>query len=622
MKNSFSLFVLTIILSSCQRGEVTTYSEYLNHNDTVKYVGKQECRACHAEIYDSYMQTGMGQSFHFATKEHSALPDSEIPIIFDSIKNFYYQPMWKNDSLYLKEFRIKDNDTTHQLIKKVDYKIGSGHHTNSHLFEINGYLHQMPYTYYTQDKIGDLPPGFENGNNTRFSREIGLECMSCHNAYPDFVEGSNNQYNAISNGIDCERCHGPGEVHVKQKLAGIIIDTSKYIDYSIVNPKRLPLDLQFDVCQRCHLQGTAVLAENKSFTDFKPGKHLNEVMDVYLPKYENEESFIMASHSDRLKQSECFKNSEMTCISCHNPHKSINDLSNDYFDNKCMNCHAECKEEETQGCISCHMPKSSSTDIPHVSISDHKISIPSSKKMKKGKFLGLFAINNDFPTNLSKAKAYLKRFESFEQNPIYLDSALVYLDHTAIDFPSYIQYFYLKNDANGLVNFVMSNTIDSLMYNNSELALAYSRMAEMFALKDLSLDAKRYYDNSVSLMPFVIDYKLKLGAFLINNKQLFAAKLIFEKALALNPTHKEIHLNLGYIFILQQNFDLADLYLKQAIALDPDYILAYENLVLCAQIQNNLIKVKLYLNKILEIAPDYNTSLILENIKIEKTKKI
>ena len=40
----------------------------------------------------------------------------------------------------------------------------------------------MPYTYYTQEEIADLPPGFENGSNTRFSREIGLECMSCYNA--------------------------------------------------------------------------------------------------------------------------------------------------------------------------------------------------------------------------------------------------------------------------------------------------------------------------------------------------------------------------------------------------------------------------------------------------------
>ena len=131
-----------------------------------------------------------GNLFTSQTKEHSALTGTEMPIINDTIKNLSYKPFWKNDSLYLKEFRIKGNDTTHQLIKKVNYKIGSGQHTNSHLFEINGYLHQMPYTYYTQNKIADLPPGFENGNNTRFSREIGLECMSCHNAYPDHVDGS------------------------------------------------------------------------------------------------------------------------------------------------------------------------------------------------------------------------------------------------------------------------------------------------------------------------------------------------------------------------------------------------------------------------------------------------
>ena len=214
---------------------------------------------------------------------------------------------WKNDSLYLLEFRVKNKDTTHQLIKNVDYKIGSGHHTNSHLFEINGFIHQMPYTYYTQDKIADLPPGFENGDNTRFSREIGIECMSCHNAYPQFITGSENKFSNIPNGIDCERCHGPGEAHLKHIQSGNWVDTSKYIDYSIVNPAKLSLDLQFDVCQRCHLQGTAILAEGKSFIDFKPGKHLKEIMDVYIPKYEGDDAFIMASHVDRLKQSACFK---------------------------------------------------------------------------------------------------------------------------------------------------------------------------------------------------------------------------------------------------------------------------------------------------------------------------
>ena len=255
-----------------------------------------------------------------------------------------------------------------KLIKKVTYKIGSGNHTNSHLFEINGYIHQMPYTYYTQEMIADLPPGFENGNNTRFDREIGLECMSCHNAHPDYVESSANKYTKVLNGIDCERCHGPGELHVKEKLAGIIIDTSKHIDYSIVNPSKLPIDLQFDVCQRCHLQGTTVLAEGKTFLDFKPGQPLEQVMDVYLPRYENNDAFIMASHVDRLKSSKCFEKSEMTCITCHNPHKSVKSLPQDYFDNKCMSCHTDCKDDQTMNCVTCHMPKSTSTDIMHVTI--------------------------------------------------------------------------------------------------------------------------------------------------------------------------------------------------------------------------------------------------------------
>ena len=292
---------------SCQRGEVTNYVAYLNHNDTVKYVGKEQCAMCHADIYDSYIHTGMGKSIHYATREHSALSVSDMPIIHDSIKNLSYQPFFQNDSLYLKEFRLKDQDTIHLLIKKVDYKIGSGHHTNSHLFEINGYLHQMPYTYYTQDNIADLPPGFEDGYNSRFTREIALECMSCHNANVDHESASSNKYKTIPQGIDCESCHGPGELHVKRKLAGEIIDTSKYIDYSIVNPAKLPLDLQFDVCQRCHLQGTTILANGKSFNSFKPGMDLEDVMDTYLPKYVDDHSFIMASHVDRLKQSACFQ---------------------------------------------------------------------------------------------------------------------------------------------------------------------------------------------------------------------------------------------------------------------------------------------------------------------------
>ena len=604
------------IILSCQRGEITTYTVYLNHNDTVKYVGKEQCRMCHSEIYDSYMQTGMGKSLHYATKDHSSMDISNLLVIHDSIKNLSYQPFFRNDSLYLKEFRLKGDDTTHLLIRKVDYKIGSGHHTNSHLFEINGYVHQIPYTYYTQDAIADLPPGFEDGDNTRFSRKIGLECMSCHNAYPHHTIGSINKYAEIPQGIDCERCHGPGEIHVKEKLAGNIVDTSKYIDYTIVNPSKLPSNLEFDVCQRCHLQGTAILAEGKTFVDFKPGMPLTDVMDVYMPNYEDNESFIMASHVERLKQSACFESSDMTCVTCHNPHKSVNTVSSTYFDNKCMQCHNVCKDEETQDCASCHMPNSSSIDIMHVSITDHKIGVHNNNNNnnKQGKFLGLVAINNPNATNLSKAKAYLKRYESFESELVYLDSAWYYLNVSNHNFTSYIQYYYLRNDAAGLINFVMSAEWDDLKYSESDLALSYSRIAEFFGSNDLPDGARKYHKMAVDLMPFIIEYKIKYASFLFDYNKIDEAKQQYLDALELNPTVKEVHANLGLIAILNGNYIDAEINLKQAIALDPDYILAYENLVLLSQKKNDNQFTKLYLHKIVEIDPQHMAKEILDNL--------
>ena len=96
------------------------------------------------EIYESYMQTGMGQSFEKSSINKSSANFDEKSIINDIHLGLSYHPFWKNDSLFLKEF-----NSYHNRIENVDYIIGSGHHTNSHLWEENGYLHQMPFTYYT-----------------------------------------------------------------------------------------------------------------------------------------------------------------------------------------------------------------------------------------------------------------------------------------------------------------------------------------------------------------------------------------------------------------------------------------------------------------------------------------
>ena len=122
---------------------------------------------------------------------------------------------------------------------------------------------------------------------------------------------------------------------------------------------------------------------------------LKDVMTVFTARYEDDESFfIMASHADRLQQSACFQNAEMSCISCHDPHHSVRKTYSDHFNNKCASCHDVCAEKPSLNldCVSCHMPESSSSDIPHVSITDHNCCSFGFRQGNEFKrcFLGLF----------------------------------------------------------------------------------------------------------------------------------------------------------------------------------------------------------------------------------------
>ena len=586
------LFLLIFpLFFSCNNVSVSkvNHSEnniYLNHNDSVSYVGKETCKQCHFDIYNSYMETGMGKSFAVATKSKSVLDKNNNPLIYDEVKNLYYQAIWKSDSLYILEFRLTNKDTTHKLLQKIDFVIGSGQHTNSHIFSINGYLHQAPYTFYTQEEKGDLPPGYEDGQNSRFSREIGLECMSCHNAYSNHESESLNKFSSVPNGIDCERCHGPGEVHVKEKMSGNIIDTSKYIDYTIVNPSKLKKELQFDICRRCHLQGTSVLKNKKNWNDFIPGTILSETMETYLPRYENDETFIMASHVDRLQQSECYTKGNITCVSCHNPHKSVTTLADNYFNNKCMDCHNVCEETiDNTDCISCHMPKSSSSDIPHVSITDHKIAVASKsiEGEEKGAFLGLVCINNDKPTNLSKAKAYLKHFESFDANSILLDSAKMFLDKCDKEesYPFYIQYYYLQKDYKKLINYSKSKDLDKFhnLFTNNILSVTFSRIADSYSHFNFNEKSYSYYLKSLDYSELNLDYQLKTAVLELKMSKFKTAKNRLSNIIKLNPNFEKAYFNLGSIYLnVDKDYQKARQFFEKSISLNPDYKMAIENL--------------------------------------------
>lgn len=566
---------------------------YLNLDPSVTYVGINTCRQCHSGIHSTFIHTGMGSSFDLATKRKSAGNFSHQKPVYDSFNNFYYFPFWQNDSFFILEYRLQGNDTIHKRLEHVKYIIGSGQHTNSHLSNENGYIRQMPLTWYAQKGTWDLPPGFEEGHNTRFSRDIGLECMTCHNALPEFDQTSENRFLNVPMGIDCERCHGPGSLHVKEKMAGNLVDTSKFIDYTIVNPKKLPPDLQMEICQRCHLQGNAVLKPGKTFFDFRPGMRLSDVMDVYLPRYKgDDERFIMASHADRFKQSLCYKNSEgkFNCISCHNPHVSVKETGLNVFNETCISCHqktsglnclAPLKERNAHkdNCVGCHMPKSGTIDIPHVTVHDHYIRKPLSKKTVNGisEFLCLQAINNPNPDLYSKTMAYLQYFEKFSKNKIFLDSAFAILQ-TEIEFEGkadlLIYYYFLLGNYSKIQNIVDYNPkkISTEPWTSYRIGEAYYQSGNFTR-------AKVYFSAAFRKKPSHIDFGNKYALSLMQLNQLKEARTILEQLVLLQPKEEQTQNNLGYLMVLDGRAPQAKSFFLQAIKLNPDYVKALENIV-------------------------------------------
>jgi len=386
---------------------------------------------------------------------------------------------------------------------------------------------------------------------------------------------------------------------------------------------------------------------------------LNDYMTVFLPKYKDaDDEFIMASHADRLKQSACFiksiekikKNTgvsrtsmdrsnnlkpykeAMTCVTCHNPHVSVKETNKNVFNDACNNCHhsngkskKECSDKSViqnskfkiQNCVSCHMPKSGSIDIPHVTVHDHYIRKPITKKSRQAlkEFIGLYAINEKSPSNYIKAKAYLNQYEKFEPKLYYLDSAAHYLKNkTESDIKANIhllvQLEFTKMNYLQVTNYVqkikdsylLQTKLHSKSFSNEDAWTCY-RIGESFYNIGNNDKALIYLQKAVALAPFVLDFRNKLASVLASNGLLADAEKNYQFILQENPKHISALTNLGYIKLVNGNFVLCEtLYLK-ALYIDPDYEPLLLNLAGLYAYKKDFKQSKVYLLRIIQKNP-------------------
>jgi hypothetical protein len=249
---------------------------------------------------------------------------------------------------------------TNSRSERIAFVIGSGDKGQTYLYWSDDQLFQLPVSYWT--KLGWVnSPGYRDGS-ADFDRPIIPRCMECHASYIGALPPPSNKYNTsgFSLGIECEKCHGPGREHVRREAAKPVVAAA----VAILNPARFSRDRQMDLCSWCHAGHGQPLRPSFSYL---PGEPLDEYL--HLPPPDPDAPLdVHGNQVELLKQSRCFRSSNMTCLTCHNVHTTQRDVAQ--FSQRCLSCHkpgsatfARPDHPVTKNCIDCHMPRQETNQI-------------------------------------------------------------------------------------------------------------------------------------------------------------------------------------------------------------------------------------------------------------------
>jgi tetratricopeptide (TPR) repeat protein len=540
------------------------------------YVNAAVCTGCHRDLAAGFRKTGMGRSFARLRPEH--VPAFGKPF-HHKASDSYFTMVARDGRYYQRRWQIGfDGKETNVEEKQVDFVIGSGNHSFTYLhLTSRSALQVLPLSWYSE-KGGywDMSPGYDQPDFPGSVRPVHYECIYCHNAYPKIPAVLEHAASAemtfldpLPEGIDCQRCHGPGQQHVALAAAG---GKTEQIRAAIVNPKRLTPDRELEVCMQCHLETTSldlphsIRRFDRGPFSYVPGQPLGDFSVAFDRPGGMKDRFEIAHGAYRLRQSQCFIQStgKLRCTTCHDPHNIPHGpAAATHYNAVCEQCHAATLKRTAEGphaagadCIACHMPKRRTDDVVHVVMTDHWIQ----RRKPAGDLLA------------PKAEVIETAADRYQGEVVpYYPAPLADTPENAL-YTAAAQVRDRRNLTEGLPRLakLLEQYHPARAGFYAELALGY-RAAGDFA------KAIPYFEEAARREPTA--YRLvQLGNALMEGRQIPQAEAALRRAISLDPNEPVEWGTLGWVLWQQDKGAEARADLERAVAMDPELPELHNNL--------------------------------------------
>jgi len=605
------------------------------------YVNPAVCETCHRDIAASYQKSGMGRSFYrlnSATAVEDFTPDKPF---YHEASRSYFAMIERGGRYYQRRWQISvDGRETNIDEKQVDYVMGSGNHSRTYLhLTPRNTLQELPLGWYAE-KGGywAMQPGFDRADFPGSTRTVTYECMFCHNAYPSIPKGYQEPgaraefLQPIPQGIDCQRCHGPGQRHVqaaRRPGAG-----REEIRAAIVNPKRLSAEREIEVCLQCHLETTtralpgSILRVDRGPFSYLPGKPLSEFRLSLDRAGGMGDRYEIASAPYRLRQSQCFLKSEgkLRCTTCHDPHDIPRGAAAAIrYNSVCRDCHGAAlppaqSASHTAGadCVSCHMPKRRTDDGVHIVMTDHLIR----RRPPAFDLLADKTEANETPGSAYRGEVvlyYPTQLPTTAESMLYLAVAQVReKSNLAEGLPrleSLLQKYrpqsaeYYVDLAQGLS--AAGQLSKAVTYLEEASQRAPGSAIVLRKLGSAQMDTRQLAQaaatlrRSIRLDPEDAGAWAILGQVLSRENKPAEARAAMEKGIEADPEHADLHSALATLLLAGGDAQAAEKEFREALRIEPGFAQAHANLASLLASRGRIAEARFHFEESLRLKPDY-----------------